>query len=79
MTMHLEISMPMLEHQLAPPELGPVACGGTIPPQGGESIPLQGGKSIPSGWFFEECADYKSGGAGVWTLDEAFHQLQMQV
>jgi hypothetical protein len=27
----------------------------------------------------DDCGDYQSIGDGVWTLDEAFHELQMQL
>jgi hypothetical protein len=63
--------MPMLEHQLAPLNWSQLLLV--------RASPLRVVRASPLGWFLEECGDYKSVGAGVWTLDEAFHQLQMQV
>ena len=66
MTMHLEISVPMLKQQL--------------PPLSWSQLIVV--KPSPAGWqewFLEEYGDYQSVGDGVWTLDEAFHELPMQL
>ena len=66
MTMHLEISMPMLEQQLPPPKWSQLIV---VKPS-----PLRVVRVV-----LEECGDYQSFGDGVWTLDEVFHELAMQL
>ena len=66
MSMHLEISMPMLEQQLPP-----LNCS--------QLIVVKPSTLRVVRVVLEECGDYQSVGDGVWTLDEVFHELAMQL